>query len=84
MLENCEMEVRDNILHIKIDLSAPGRPSKNRHGTRNIVIGSSNGTSPIIGQDGKFRCEVINLSVWRKPNKDEIRDFALWRDADQR
>jgi len=71
MLFNMEMAVSGDILTITVDLSHPGRPSKNKYAQqRNQVLASTNGSKNLIGEDGKFRPEIINASIYRPPDDD--------------
>lgn len=71
MLHNCDMRIEGNILTLTIDLSHSGKPSANRR-KQNRLIGSTGGTKPLVGEDGKYRAECINLSVWRASTPEEI------------
>jgi hypothetical protein len=71
--ENVDMSIEGDLLTIKIRLNVAGRRSKDRYGAKgkNVVLASTLGTKPLIGQDGKYREEMINLSVWRAPKRGE-------------
>lgn len=83
MLENIDMTTEGDVLTIRIDLSKPGRPSKNPRRKTNIVVASTNGTFPVLAEGGGVRQESINLSVWRKPTEDEVLEHGLWRETDR-
>ena len=71
MIENCEMSIKGEVLTITIRLDAPGRPSKKRH-LRNRTIATTRGSQPLIDENGRYRAEKINLSIWRPASQAEL------------
>ena len=71
MIENCEMSIRGEVLTITIRLDVSGRPSQKRH-LKNRVLSTTGGTQPLIGENGRYRQEKINLSVWRPATNQEL------------
>jgi len=64
-MRNLEMTIDgENFLNIRIDLSDPGEPSKNER-TDNMTISTSGGALRLIGADGQYRPERLNLSLYR-------------------
>ena len=66
-LENVDLQVKDNILTIKIDLTQPGRWS--RVGKK-IVIASSRGNYMVAPN------RYLGLNFYRYPETDEEREAA--------
>lgn len=56
-MENMKMIVKGDILHIEVDLSAKGTPSKTG---KTIVIATSRGSAKIPGRE-----ERVGLNVFR-------------------
>lgn len=65
--EGVLFEVRDNRLYLEVDLARPGCWSKKG---KTINVAGTRGSKQLFDENG-MREEVINLTVYRQPRKDE-------------
>jgi len=72
-MENIQIEVRDNLLTITVDLTQRGRLSK---AGRSRVIGCTNGNVPLIDSKG-YRKERLNCTVSVPLSQEELAAWPL-------